>query len=261
MFDSHCHLTDERFRDDLDAVLQRAWDASLTGIVTVASDAADALAAIDVARRDPRIHATAGVHPHVAAQATDADLEQIDALVRSGDVVAIGETGLDFHYDNSPRDTQRRLFEWHLRLAADTRRPVIVHCRSADDDVAAMIRGAGARGVLHCFAGGTDLFDTAMAEDWYISFAGLVTFRNFDNHALLRATPADRLLAETDSPYLAPVPHRGGRNEPAFVMETLRVMAAHRAHDAADLGRRVAVNALAFYGIAQPVDDYDGSDR
>ena len=249
MFDSHCHLTDERFADDLDDVLVRAWDAGLTGLVTIASDAADADRALQVAARDPRIRSTAGVHPHVAEKATDADLDHIRGLVLSGSVVAVGETGLDFHYDNSPRDTQRRLFEWHLRLAAESGLPVIVHCRSADDDVAAMIRGSGARGVLHCFAGGAPLFDTAMDEDWYISFAGLVTFRNFDNHALLRATPADRLLVETDSPYLAPIPHRGRRNEPAFVVETARALATHRGEDFVDVDRYITANARHFYSL------------
>jgi TatD DNase family protein len=249
MFDTHCHLTDERFADDLDDVLVRAWDAGLTGLVTIASDAADAGGALDIAARDPRIHSTAGVHPHVAEKATDADLDRIRGLVIARSVVAVGETGLDFHYDNSPRDTQRRLFDWHLRLAAESGLPVIVHCRSADDDVAAMIRGSGARGVLHCFAGGTQLFDTAMDEDWFISFAGLVTFRNFDNHALLRATPQHRLLVETDSPYLAPTPHRGRRNEPAFVVETARALAMHRAERPDDVDRYVTANARNFYGL------------
>jgi TatD DNase family protein len=250
MIDSHCHLTDERFADDVDAVIARAWDAGLTGIVTIASDADDAVAARHIAAKDARIHSTAGVHPHVAEKANDDDLARIEQMARAREIVAIGETGLDFHYDNSPRDTQLRLFEWHLRLAADTQLPIVVHCRSADDDVAALVRSAaGVRGVLHCFAGGHDLFDAAMTAGWYISFAGLVTFRNFHNQALLAAVPQQRLLVETDSPYLAPIPHRGKRNEPAYVVETCRAVASLRSADFADVARVTAENARRLYGL------------
>jgi TatD DNase family protein len=246
-FDSHCHLTDPQFADDLDDVLERAWAAGLTGLVTIASNAGDARAALALARRDSRIRSTAGIHPHEAANAQDADYRAIGELCAENEVVAIGETGLDFHYDNSPRDIQRVVFERQLRLAADTGLPVVVHSRSADDDTAAMIRGAGVPGVLHCFAGGRALFDTAILAGWFISFAGLVTFRNFDNGGLLRATPLDRLLLETDSPYLAPVPHRGRRNEPAHVVDTCRSAAALRGEDPAELGRTVTANALRLY--------------
>ncbi|CAN5829985.1 hypothetical protein BH23GEM9_BH23GEM9_29920 [soil metagenome] len=254
MFDSHCHLTDERFAEDLDAVLERAWSAGLTGLVTVASNADDARVACDLARRDSRIYSTAGVHPHVADQAGDADLGLIRELLARPATVAVGETGLDFHYDNSPRDVQRRLFEWHLATAADTGLPVVVHSRTADDDTAAMIRSAsGVRGVLHCFSGSPGLLDTALAADWYVSFAGMVSFRNFAAADLLRAVPDDRLLLETDSPYLAPVPHRGRRNEPAFVVETCRAAARHRDIDVAELAALTTANARRFYGLEDEV--------
>lgn len=252
MLDSHCHLTDDRFADDLDEVLARAWDAGLTGLVTIASTVADARTALLLARRDPRIHATVGIHPHEAEHARPEDFDSLRELAADARVVAIGETGLDFHYDNSPRETQRTVFDRHLRLAADTGLPVVVHSRSADDDTAAMIRGAGVTGVLHCFAGKRALFDTALAAGWYISFAGLITFRNFDNVDLLRATPGDRLLLETDSPYLAPVPHRGRRNEPAFVMDTCRAAARLREEDAASTAAAVTSNALRFYRLDAP---------
>lgn len=250
MFDSHCHLTDAQFRDDLDEVLDRAWSAGLTGLVTVASDVADASAAIVVAGRDARIHCTAGVHPHAAADAAPDAIDRIRELLARDEVVAIGETGLDFHYDNSPRDVQRRLFEQHLDLAADTCYPIVVHSRSADDDMAAMIRAAGGvTGVLHCFAGGPALLDAALEAGWHVSFAGLVTFRNFDGGDLLRRVPAERLLLETDSPYLAPVPHRGRRNEPTFVVETCRAAAAIRGTPPAELAALVAANARRFYRL------------
>jgi TatD DNase family protein len=252
MFDSHCHLTDDRFAGDLDEVLARAWDAGLTGLVTVASNVADARAALHLAGRDPRIHATAGIHPHEAEHARPADYDTLRELAAQSGVVAIGETGLDFHYDNSPRETQRTVFDRHLRIAADTGLPVVVHSRSADEDTAAMIRGSGVTGVLHCFAGKRALFDTALAAGWFISFAGLITFRNFDNVDLLRATPSDRLLLETDSPYLAPVPHRGRRNEPAFVVETCRAAALLRGEDAALTAATATSNALRFYGLGAP---------
>lgn len=251
MFDTHCHLTDERFGEDLSDTLERAWAAGLSGIVTVASDAADAAAALAIAALDARIRCTAGVHPHNATAAGAGDMSRVRDLLPEPDVVAIGETGLDFHYDNSPRDSQCRLFEQHLQLAADSALPVVVHSRSADAETAAMIRAADSvRGVLHCFTGGAALFDAAMEADWFISFAGLITFRNFDNQDLLRAVPAQRLLFETDSPYLAPVPHRGRRNEPAYVVETCRTAAALRGEDEAGLATRTAANARGFYGLA-----------
>ena len=251
MFDSHCHLTDERFAADLDQVLDRAWQAGLAGLVTIASSVDDARLALAIARRDSRIRSTAGIHPHEAEKARPADFDAIRDLAQESEVVAIGETGLDFHYDNSPRDIQRRVFERHLQLSAGTGLPVIVHSRSADRETSAMIRSAGVSGVLHCFAGGRDLFDTAIDAGWFISFAGLITFRNFDNADLLRATPSDRLLVETDSPYLAPVPHRGRRNEPAFVVDTCRAAAAARGEDPAVTAAAITATAVRFYNLGE----------
>jgi TatD DNase family protein len=253
LFDSHCHLTDERFRDDLAEVIARAWRAGLEGIVTIASDADDAERALAIATAHDRIWCTAGIHPHVAAAATAADGERVLAALAHERVVALGETGLDYHYDNSPRDVQRSRFEWHLEAAAETGYPVVVHSRSADADTTALIRAhAAAIGVLHCFSGGRDLFDTALAAGWYISFAGMITFRTFDSGHLVAATPADRLLLETDSPYLAPVPHRGHRNEPAYVAETWRAAAHFRDELPEFTARLVADNARRFYRLPPP---------
>jgi TatD DNase family protein len=253
MIDSHCHLTDHLFHGDLEAVLQRAWQAGLHGVVSVASSATDAEAAHALTRRDQRIRATAGIHPHTAAVAGPHDRDRVRELLGRTGMVAIGETGLDFHYDNSPRDTQRTLFEWHLQLGSETGLPVVVHSRDAEPDTAAMIRAASdVSGVLHCFTGGADLLETALAAGWYISFAGLVSFRNFQGADLLRAVPADRLMIETDSPYLAPVPHRGRRNEPAFLPETCRAVAAARGENPAHTARLTAANARRFYGLEAP---------
>jgi TatD DNase family protein len=250
LFDSHCHLTDERFRDDVDAVIARAWQAGLEGIVTIASDAADVDRALALASSHDRVWCTAGIHPHVAAAASDADGERVIGALAHTRVVALGETGLDYHYDNSPRDVQRSRFAWHLEVATKTGYPVVVHSRSADADTTALIREhPGVTGVLHCFSGGRDLFDVALAAGWYISFAGMITFHKFDGAHLVAATPGDRLLLETDSPYLAPVPHRGQRNEPAYVVETWRA-AAHFRHELPEVtARLIADNARRFYRL------------
>ena len=251
LFDSHCHLTDERLRDQADAVVERARAAGLTGLVTIASSLADARAAHAIAGRHPDVWCSAGVHPHEAAGVERATMEELAELLDATRVVAIGETGLDFHYDNSPRAAQRRSFDWHLGLAADSGLPVVVHSRDADDDTAAAIRGAGGgvNGVLHCFAGGARLLDAGLEAGWYVSFAGLVSFARYDGADLLRAVPADRLLAETDSPYLAPVPHRGKTNEPAFVAHVVEAMARIRGAEPDELAEVTEANARRFYRL------------
>lgn len=252
LFDSHCHLTAEAFAGDVDAVLERARHAGLVGIVTIASDAADARAALELARRHEDVWCTAGIHPHEAAAAHADDIERIHELLGEARVVAVGETGLDYHYDHSPRDVQRTLLDRHIALAADSGLPLIVHSRSAEDDTAAAVRAAasaGVHGVLHCFAGDSALLDTALESGWWVSFAGMVTFRRFEGADLVRAVPDNRLLIETDAPYLAPVPVRGRRNEPAFVQHTCAAVATMRGTDAATLARLVTGNARAFYGL------------
>jgi TatD DNase family protein len=250
MFDSHCHLTDEQFAGAVDDVIARALAAGVQGMVTIASDAGDAAAAHALAARQTAIWSTAGIHPHAAGPATADDRAQVRTLLGLERVVAIGETGLDYHYDNSPRDVQRALFDWHLALAAELDKPVIVHARNADEDVTSAVRGArGVRGVLHCFSGGAELLEAALGADWYVSFAGPVSFKRFTGEALLRAVPADRLLIETDSPYLAPVPYRGKRNEPAYLPHTCAAVARWRDEDPQAVGALCARNARAFYRL------------
>jgi TatD DNase family protein len=250
VFDSHCHLTDERFADDLAAVLERAWSAGVQGIVTIASDADDAERARVIADSDARIWCTAGIHPHNASAADSAHHARIRAALEHPRVVALGETGLDYFYDNSPRAAQHDNFAWHLQTAVDTGLPVIVHSRDADDDTISFIRDfPAATGVLHCFSGGPALFDAALEAGWFISFAGMVTFRRYDGQSLVAATPADRLLTETDSPYIAPVPHRGKRNEPAFVTETARAIASIRGESEETVARVTTANARRFYRL------------
>ncbi len=251
-FDSHCHLTDAAFRDDREAVLRRAADAGVSRVVTIASGVDDALAAVRLAEGRERLWCTAGVHPHGAGEAPPGALERVRALAVEHDVVvAIGETGLDYHYDNAPRAVQRALFDRHLELGAELDLPVVVHARDADSDVAAALRGMppGTRGVLHCFTGGDRAFGEAMARGWYVSFSGIASFPSFGPVALLREVPADRLLIETDAPYLAPVPKRGKRNEPANAVHVAEAVARHLEEEPADVGRRTTENACRFYRV------------
>lgn len=250
LVDSHAHLTSERLRDDVEAVVQRASEAGIDWIVSIGSDVADSRAALEIAKRFDRVFATAGLHPHQAESATAETWDDLETLADEPRVVAIGETGLDYFYDHAPRAIQQAAFERQLDLAQRKKLGVIIHAREADDDVAATIRNAAwERGVLHCFSSGKDLMETALDLGWYISFAGMVTFKNWDQGELLKAVPLDRLLVETDSPYLSPVPMRGKRNEPAHVVHTARRMAEIRGESAEALFQATARNAASFYGV------------
>lgn len=253
LFDSHCHLTDGRLIGEVDAVVARAREGGVARMVTIGADPEELDAAVELAARLDGVWASAGVHPHVAGRADAALFERIAALARREEVVALGETGLDYHYEHSPREAQRRSFLRHLELAAELGLPVVVHSRSADADTAAVLRDAGraVRGVLHCFAGGRGLLEAALEAGWYISFSGLVTFKNYEGAELVRAVPAERLLIETDSPYLAPVPLRGRRNEPAFVRHVAEGVARLRGETFEAVAGRTARNAARFYGLSE----------
>ena len=252
MFDSHCHLTDLRFDEDREDVVAAAIDAGVARMVTVASNLADAKAAADLAGRHPELWSTAGVHPHEVSEAEDHDLSAIQELAASHPrVVAIGETGLDYFYDHSPRDLQRGWFEAHLGVAAQLDLPVVIHTREAEADTIAVLRDAPAsvRKVLHCFTGSMKLLEVGLEEGCYVSFAGIITFSKFDGQDMVRAVPGDRLLAETDAPYLAPVPKRGKRNEPAFVAHVVAALADIRGEDVGAVAEATAGNAERFYAL------------
>jgi TatD DNase family protein len=253
LFDSHCHLTDAAFRDDREAVLHRAREAGVTRVVTIASNVADSRAALSLVEGHDGLWCSAGVHPHEAGAAEPDAIDRVRELAAAPDVVAIGETGLDYHYDHSPRDIQRALFRAHLELAVDLDLPVVVHSRDADEDVAAALRDAppGSLGVLHCFSGGPRAFEVAMDRGWYVSFSGIATFKSFGVADLLREVPADRLLVETDAPYLAPVPHRGKRNEPSMVRHVAAAVADHLGTDTETVATRSTENARRFYGLRE----------
>lgn len=252
--DSHAHLADPAFDDDRDAVVDRARVTGARAVVCIGESLASAARACAFASRHPGfVFFTAGVHPHDAAAFDPVrDVEAIAAEIARG-AVAVGECGLDYHYDHSPRELQRRAFAAQLALARDAGRPVVVHTREAEDDTRAIITEAGAagvRGVLHCYTGSHALAEAALAVGWYVSFSGIVTFRKWDDDALLRLVPAERLLVESDAPYLAPVPHRGSRNEPAWVSLTLARVAQARAVEPSALGEIVCTNAIRLFGLA-----------
>lgn len=251
LIDSHAHLTDERLAAEVGEVLERARAAGVTRVVSIGTTLEDSRAAAALAKLHPDVHASVGIHPHSAEEATAEALREIEALAREPGVVALGETGLDYFYDNAPRDAQRRSFLHHLDMGRRLDLPVVVHAREADDDVTALLReaGAGTRGVLHCFAGRRPMLEAALALGWYISFSGMITFPKYGDAELLRAVPLDRLLVETDSPYLTPVPHRGKRNEPAHVALISRRAAEVRGEDAELVASATARNAMDLYRI------------
>ena len=252
-FDSHAHLADPAFDADREALIARARDAGARGVICIGESLAAAARARTVAEAHPGfVWHTAGVHPHDAADfEAERDVAGIREQVAAG-AVAVGECGLDYHYDHSPRPNQRRAFAEQLALARELARPVVVHTREAEEDTRAMVREAGAagiRGVLHCYTGSAALADDALAAGWSVSFSGVITFKKWADEGLLRMVPDDRLLAESDAPYLAPVPHRGKRNEPAWVSFTVAKLAAARGVEAEWLGERTSVNARNFFGL------------
>lgn len=253
LFDSHCHLTDEKFSDDVDDVIANAVAGGVARMITVSSTPDDAEVAIALARRYENIWATAGVHPHSVAEYGRDAISRVADLADDEHVVAIGETGLDYYYDNSPRSVQRQALRKHVELAVDLSLPLIIHCRDADEDMVDVIREAEGEvfGVLHCFAGGIDLLEAGLEAGWMVSFSGLVTFKNYDGEGLVRAVPPDQLMIETDSPYLAPVPNRGKRNEPAFVKEVAHVLSRMRGEPFDEIAAHTFRNATRFYDLPQ----------
>jgi len=249
--DAHCHLADGAFDADREAVLARARAAGVTHVVVIGESVAGSERAVRLARATPGLSATAGVHPHEAASWSPEAAERVRVLQGDPAVVAVGETGLDYHYDHSPRDVQRRAFEAQLALAADVGKPVVVHARDADDDMAAMLHTWGARVpgiVLHSFSSGRAVYEAGIAIGAYFSFSGMITFKNWNPAVRPSACPADRLLVETDAPYLAPMPHRGRRNEPAYVREVAAALATECGTDTAGIAERTAENSRRLFG-------------
>jgi TatD DNase family protein len=244
--DSHCHLDDKRFSDDLDATLERAAAAGVTRILTIGTgDGPPELdRAVRLAERYEQISATIGVHPHEAAKVTPETYASLRLLGRHPKVVALGEIGLDYHYDFSPRETQREVFVRQLELARELDLPVTIHTREAWEDTVSILRDHwSGPGVMHCFTGNPDQAEAALAMGFYLSYGGVVTFKTADNvRESARMTPDDRLLIETDAPYLAPIPHRGKRNEPAMMLRTAEKLAEIRGTTTSRIGEITSAN-------------------
>lgn len=255
LVDSHCHLGDPAFAVDRAEVAARAFAAGVGHLVVVGESRAATELGLELAAAEPRISTTAGVHPHDARLWTAESAAWLAGRLEDPRVVACGEIGLDYHYDHSPRDTQRLVFERQMALAQAASKPVVIHAREADADVAAVLRAFPAvTAILHSFSSGPTLFDAGAALGHYVSFSGMVTFRSWAMDDAVRATPADRLLVETDAPYLAPVPHRGHRNEPAYVQLVAARVAAVRGTDLAGVVSATGVNARRVFGprVAAP---------
>ena len=250
--DSHCHIDMPAFDADRGAVIERARAAGVERMLLMAGFDQEQghLRALRVAQ-EFGLPVSAGIHPHEARLATPARYDELRALAGKR-IVAIGEIGLDFHYDHSPRDVQRDAFRAQVRLAGEVKLPVIVHTRDADDETAALLEEEGATaGVIHCFTGGHDLARRALALGFYVSFSGIVAFpRSEVIQEVARALPLDRLLVETDSPFLAPPPHRGTRNEPAFVVEVVRAVARLRGEAPEVIGAAALANFKRAFAIA-----------
>jgi TatD DNase family protein len=259
MIDSHCHLADETFAADLEEVVRRARDAGIESALVIleAGNQKEAAQAERVAQLWPDARYAIGVHPHQAHHFAD-DGERAAAVVReqfaaTPSACAIGEIGLDYHYDYSPPDVQHAVFRAQLRLALELDRPVVIHTREADEDTIAILAEEGQgrlRGVLHCFTGTGVLRDAALALGFYISLAGILTFpKAADLRETVRVVPLDRLLTETDSPFLAPVPYRGKRNEPAYVGRVVAALAEMHEAPVGEVARRTAAN---FHTLFRP---------
>jgi TatD DNase family protein len=230
LVDSHCHLDFPDFAEERAAVVARALGAGVGRMVTISTRVKRFAQILEIAESFDEVYCSVGTHPHNAAEELDVTAADLVRLSAHPKVVAIGEAGLDYHYDKSPRDAQAVGFRTHIAAARETGLPLVIHARSADDDMATILEEETGKGafpfILHCFSSGRRLAEVGVALGGYVSFSGILTFKNSaDLRAIAADVPRDRLLVETDAPYLAPPPHRGQRNEPAFVADTARVLA------------------------------------
>jgi TatD DNase family protein len=245
MIDTHAHLAP----DDAEEVLARARTAGVGRVVAVSTTIEGAHEALAIAAANDGVYAALGIHPHEAGGEEAGRLNELRELLGDPRAVAVGETGLDYFRDYAPRDAQRRLFDAQLELAAELGKAVVIHTRAADDDTLDALSGFEGTVVLHCFSSPA-LLEPALERGWYVSFAGNVTYPKAPELREAAArVPSDRLLAETDSPYLAPQPVRGSRNEPAYVLHTLATLAAARGDDPSELEARLDANASAAFGL------------
>ncbi len=255
LIDSHAHLDFPQFEGELEEVIKRALDNGVNKIVCVGTTVEGSRSSLDLARRYPFIYSTVGIHPHEASGVTDEALGELAKLAGREKVVAVGETGLDYHYEYSPRDIQKDAFRKFIALARECGLPLVVHSREAEDDTVEILKSEGASevgGVIHCFSGSVEMARTCIRMGFYISIPGIVTFRRAENiHDVVRKIPVERILIETDSPYLAPAPHRGGRNEPAYVVMVAKKVAELKGLSLEDVARITTLNAENLFGIGE----------
>ena len=249
LVDSHCHLDFPDFAEERDAVVARARDAGVGTMLTIGTRLDQFPGVRAIAEAYPEIWCSVGAHPHEAADHAGTTAADLAALAAHPRVVGIGETGLNFHYDHSPREVQEDVFRAHIAASRASGLPLIIHAREADDDVARILRGeAPPPGVLHCFSSGRALAEAALDLGFYISISGIVTFRNAEElRAIVRDVPLERLLVETDAPYLAPVPYRGRRNEPAYVAATAACVAALKGIEPEELAAATTENFFRLF--------------
>jgi len=252
LVDSHCHI-DFAKPEERQALIERAKRAGVTTMLTIGTKGDELGEVIEIASGDPDIWCTVGIHPHEAAATPDNIVERLVDMLDHPKVVGIGETGLDYHYDHSPRDRQAQLFRAQCRLARAAGLPVVVHSREADDDTALILKDEGVTaGVIHCFSSGRGLAEKAMALGLHISISGIVTFKNSDElRAIVKDIPLDRLLIETDAPYLAPIPMRGKTNEPAYLVHTANKIAELKGMSLGELARVTSDNFFRLFAKAR----------
>jgi TatD DNase family protein len=253
LIDSHCHLDFPDFADTLDDVVGRARAAGIARMVTISTRVKRQAELLAIAERFADVYCSVGTHPHYAQEELDVTIADLVAATRHPKVVALGEAGLDYHYDRSPRDAQEQGFRTHIAAARETGLPLVIHSRNADDDTARILEEETGKGafpaVLHCFTGGPDLARRAIALGLFVSFTGILTFKTSEAlRAIAADLPADRIMVETDAPYLAPLPFRGKRNEPSFVVETAKVLAQTRAVSFDDIARQTTDNFFRLFG-------------
>jgi TatD DNase family protein len=262
LVDSHCHLDFPDFASELDDVVARARAAGIARLVTISTRVRRFGDVLAIAERFPDVYCSVGTHPHYAHEELDITAADLVARTQHRKVVALGEAGLDYHYDRSPRDAQERGFRTHIAAARQTGLPLVIHSREADADTARILEEETGQGafpaVLHCFTGGPDLARRAIALGLSISFTGILTFKNsVALRAIAAALPPDRILVETDAPYLAPLPFRGKRNEPAYVVETAKILAEARGVPFEEIARQTSEN---FFRLFSKVPRPAGAD-
>jgi TatD DNase family protein len=258
LIDSHCHLDFPDFAEEIEAVVARAGAAGVARLITISTRVAHGARLVALAERFAPVYFTIGTHPHQAAEEPETDAGAIRDFAAHPKCVGIGEAGLDYHYDYAPRDVAAKVFRAQIALARDLGLPLVIHARDADDDVAAILReemGKGAfKAVLHCFTSSRALAEAGLELGLYVSFSGVLTFKNSqDLRDVARDIPLDRLLVETDAPFLAPIPHRGGRNEPSFVVETARVLAEVKGLDEDRIAAATRENTLRLFAKMPPM--------